>query len=927
MLETLSRNSMLFAAQRVDTFVETAPLFELNQWWHLLILLAAVLACLALTVGMAIRDWSDQRMGVIAAGIVLRVSILAIIFCFFLNFEKRRAQVTVKSSRLSVILDTSLSMNLAADDSSDSSTRLSSAIESILDQELWDELTRIHEVRFFKLSNLDSESVVEEVAVLPCRANTENERGPVDASGKVESGLSGYQIGWAAGSIALMLLIAGVVIRRGTSFGGWLLFAGASLGVAAGAILLVSDVRNEREIPWRVWESRVANESSDFEKSSGKLAIDDEFEISFSKLQTNLKKLIPNVQATQLSDAIIRAIREKNGQALSSVIVLTDGESNSGSSISVASNLAKANDVRIFPIGLGTNRKVENLSIVDVQAPRRVYLGDPLSVSGSVRVESVTSVRQVELVLNSSTKSRPNIKKEMAREILEIDTIQALQPFSFPLEEQPQGEWLFDVSVTPLDAEINLDDNHATVNVEVIDKTSKVLLFAGGPNREFRFLRNQLFRDPKINVDVLLQTADDGADQEGDKLLTDFPSVPNEMFEYDCVIAFDPDWSQLSSDQTELLRTWVADEAGGMVAVAGPVNTPIWTSRPNDDEIIDPIRKLYPVQFYSQATGSIKLGRFGGTESFPLNFTNVAASLEFLRFAETSKLNDELWNQIKVFGFYAVNEEKPGAEVIAYFSDPATRFSGKSPIYLASQLYGSGRIFFQASGEMWRTRGVGPEFFESYYTRLIRWSSQGRLLRDSGSIVLSVNKENCWPGETVEIRAVVKKDDGAFSALDSLPITVTLEGTAELVELKRLEDGTNNSIFAGSFPVRSVGRHVVEFSQMKTVVETDETKEMTRVNFVSRIPNLELLDPRRNDEALTLLAESSGGKYFVGDDWNAKRKKLFEELRLVPDNRIETVASLGIDQLFQKRLLVGYFALLTIFYSLSWIVRRTHRLA
>ena len=80
-----------------------------------------------------------------------------------------------------------------------------------------------------------------------------------------------------------------------------------------------------------------------------------------------------------------------------------------------------------------------------------------------------------------------------------------------------------------------------------------------------------------------MQTADDGADQEGDNLLTRFPKMESELFGYDCIIAFDPDWSQLSSEQTELVRRWVADEAGGLVVVAGPVNTPIWTSRPNDE--------------------------------------------------------------------------------------------------------------------------------------------------------------------------------------------------------------------------------------------------------------------------------------------------------------------------------------------------------
>ena len=45
------------------------------------------------------------------------------------------------------------------------------------------------------------------------------------------------------------------------------------------------------------------------------------------------------------------------------------------------------------------------------------------------------------------------------------------------------------------------------VAVEVIDRKTRVLLFASGPMRDCQFLRNQLHRDKTMVVDVLLQTA------------------------------------------------------------------------------------------------------------------------------------------------------------------------------------------------------------------------------------------------------------------------------------------------------------------------------------------------------------------------------------------------------------------------------------
>ena len=58
-----------------------------------------------------------------------------------------------------------------------------------------------------------------------------------------------------------------------------------------------------------------------------------------------------------------------------------------------------------------------------------------------------------------------------------------------------------------------------------------------------------------------------------DRLAED-PSAPHmALSEYDVVIAIDPDWRELDENQVKLLKDWVANQAGGIVFVAGPVHT------------------------------------------------------------------------------------------------------------------------------------------------------------------------------------------------------------------------------------------------------------------------------------------------------------------------------------------------------------------
>ena len=71
-----------------------------------------------------------------------------------------------------------------------------------------------------------------------------------------------------------------------------------------------------------------------------------------------------------------------------------------------------------------------------------------------------------------------------------------------------------------------------------------MLLFAGGPTREYQFVRNMLRRSEMAKsgdmiVDVLLQSASDGVSQDANAILAEFPHTMQELAQYDTIIAFD----------------------------------------------------------------------------------------------------------------------------------------------------------------------------------------------------------------------------------------------------------------------------------------------------------------------------------------------------------------------------------------------------
>ena len=84
--------------------------------------------------------------------------------------------------------------------------------------------------------------------------------------------------------------------------------------------------------------------------------------------------------------------------------------------------------------------------------------------------------------------------------------------------------------------------------------------------------------------------------------------------------------------------------------------------------------------------------------------------------------------------------------VYALFSDPTTD-GGSLPIYLTSHFYGAGKVYFQAGWR--RLRSESDAYFDTYYTKLVRWVSEGRLLRDSTRGVMLVDNSKAMIGDTI----------------------------------------------------------------------------------------------------------------------------------------------------------------------------------
>lgn len=620
---------------------------------------------------------------------------------------------------------------------------------------------------------------------------------------------------------------------------------------------------------------------------------------------------------TRLGQALGEILRLYRDTPLAGIVVFSDGAQNAGVEPTAAVEVAKERLVPFYTIGLGSKEPQRNVAVRDLVMPARAFPGDTLNITGYLQANGYSG-RWVDVELHRRRAGEPAAATgtPLATQRLALKPDGEMVDISFNIEPNEPGTFVYELRVTAPGDDANARDDRREAEVEVVDRQTRVLLVASGPMRDYQYLRNQLFRDQSMTVDVLLQSAQPGASQDADKILDHFPGTREELYPYDCIVAFDADWSELDAAQVALLESWVAEEAGGMIVVAGPIHTAQLVRSAEQAKL----RDLYPVVFQQRMT-LLDDGQYGGTMAWPLEFERAGREAKFLWLDKTAVLSAVAWDRFPgVYGYYNVKQEKPGATVYARFSDPAASSVSGRPVYFASHFYGSGQVFYIGSGEMWRLRGVDPAYFEVLYTKLIRYVSQGRILRGSSRGALMVERDRYDLGEAVVLRARVSDEQHNPLVADSVTAHVLRpDGQTEPVKLAAQSD--RPGMFVGQVAVLQEGTYQVALSLV------GEDEPLSRFLQV-RVPDRERTHAERNEELLTQLATDTGGVYYprldAAIDGDAQLKPLTQAIR----SRAERRSIRGTpDQDFAEAQMHWLLGVIAGALCVEWIVRRLYRLA
>jgi len=518
------------------------------------------------------------------------------------------------------------------------------------------------------------------------------------------------------------------------------------------------------------------------------------------------------------------------------VVLISDGAWNAGPDPSQVARMLGRLGIAVYVVALGNPEPPKEAAVLALRAPERPLLGDKIFLRAQIATTGMGAARMpVELVRRGRVIAQKHVV-----------TLPSGRPVSvaFSLVPSAPGRQLYTVRIPAQPGEQDESNNSAGAWVEVVERKIRVLLVEDEPRWEFRFIRNVLERDPAISLDVCLFRPGLGPIL-GEGYRKALPTDKKELADYDLVMLGDVDRGNLPNAFLEELAEFVRRRGGALIVLAGRRGR--YRSLPGT-----PVADILPVAI---APGIQEPP--GRSRPFRVEPTPDGVRHLVTRLSEQTDANEDQWMRLpKLHWSAGVAGLVRGAT--ALLAHPY-RIAGASRLpLLAVQRVGSGKVMFCGTDETWRWRkGAGDKYHYRFWAQAVRWIVKKRFGAGDPRGQLSIDRNNCDVGETVEVEAYCLDPDGF--PLGEAQVSVRIEHPdGRLQRLTMSETAGGWGIYRASFTPQRPGKY-----KMQPIVSTYGPRPLnSSVELDAQRVDLERHFLAQDRNALRAIAEASGGEYF-----------------------------------------------------------------
>lgn len=534
-------------------------------------------------------------------------------------------------------------------------------------------------------------------------------------------------------------------------------------------------------------------------------------------------------EETALAGALRSALEsEPDEQPIAGVALLTDGRDTRGGDLQAAARDAAAREIPVHVVGIGSPAEPPNMSVAELSAPDRTFRDLPLRMETVLNSEGYSGA-EVELRLTATDLSTGESREVLRRRVGLTGGRQTVDLTHTPRQG---GAFRYEAAVEPRSGELLSEDNRAVAHVEVAEQQIRVLLAAGGPSREYRFLKALLARDPAFRVSTRLPS--EGRLPEGGEALQ----------ASDVLVLLDPPPGQAPERWWRTIAQRVDEEGAGVVFVSGPAYAPELLTETAPQALMD----LLPVVPEPMAGRRPAGGGDYFTRELPVEPDAEGAAHPVMSAPRDGEDRDYWADLPGLYWVHPAQETKAGATVLLRTAGER----GESDLLAAVQPYGRGRVLWCGSPETWRWRRRGIARWERFWLQALRHCAGGRREGARGRATLRLARSSYAAGEAVRIRLRLPEGGPNVAAADG-PVVVVARNGAEAARLRARRAPGEKSAYEAVFYPRRYGRFAVTYRR-----DGVEARE----GFQVRPPVAEFRRVGLARDALERLAQTSGGRYF-----------------------------------------------------------------
>lgn len=585
-------------------------------------------------------------------------------------------------------------------------------------------------------------------------------------------------------------------------------------------------------------------------------------------------------------------------QNLRAVVLLSDGDWNTGKNPLSAASALGARKIPVFTLQAGADTHLPDVEASALQVPAYSMVGERVAASFRIQNHLPREVRtRVTLSTQEALLAERDIVIPAHGELSE----------TLPFTPQEEGELRLRLEVPVQEGEVNPDNNAQEAQLSVRRETLKVLLIDTLPRWEIRYLRNALARDPGVELRTVLVHPQLGA-ARGEGYLPEIPARMEALQSFDVVFVGDIGMRKaegatvrsegFTDESAQLLRTLVEEQASGLVFLPGPEGH----QRSLRDS---PLADLMPVEVdadaaVSRASPAVAPALEGSPRDAEghLELTLRGRSHWLTLLTADPASNESVWRTLPGFQWYApVVRARTGSEVLAVH-DSARTSHGRVPL-LVTRNAGLGKVLYMGTDSAWRwRRGVEDTYHYRFWGQVVRWMAHQRHLSHAEGVRLFYTPQAPQQGDTVQVHATLLDTLGIPVGKAEARITLSSPGGAR--ETLPLTAGSSTwGALSGAFKPREAGTYTL-------FLESPSTGRSLTTTLEVRASAVEKIGVPARSAVMREIALLSGGSWLSGEAVAA----LPEKLNLLPEHpAVETRLRLWCHPVWEGIILAVWLAL------------------